>query len=254
MHYSICLDIGNTRVKVGIFDSAAQLVAVQRYTLPFGVAQLEELWATYPTITRTILSSVIHHDEAIETYLQQKSTTYLLLKAGTTPLPFANHYATPHTLGNDRIAAVAGAAYLFPNLDNLVVDAGTCIKYDIVDSKGQYWGGSISPGLQIKSKSLATFTQKLPLIQLTPENVRDLPLTGDTTQNAIASGVLWGSVVEIDGIIDHYRKKYPDLHPILTGGDAIFFENRLKNRIFAAPNLVLIGLYYILNNYHAIYT
>jgi type III pantothenate kinase len=139
---------------------------------------------------------------------------------------------------------VIGANYLFPEADCLVIDAGTCITMDFVDRDKNYHGGSIAPGLEMKFRALHTFTQKLPLIQRTPEAV---PLAGRNTAEAIRSGVLHGTVAELNGIIDAYRRQSPQLQVVLCGGDAAFFETNLKAPIFVVPELVLIGLNRILN-------
>lgn len=159
-----------------------------------------------------------------------------------TPIPIESKYLTPETLGRDRLAAAIGAVHLYPLTDILTIDCGTCITFDFVNRKGQYLGGSISPGLNMRYKAMHQFTGKLPLIAPSEES----PHTGNTTESSMISGVQMGIVYEIDGQIDHYRKNYPDLKVIITGGDARYFVNRLKNEIFADQNLVLIGLHQIL--------
>jgi type III pantothenate kinase len=154
------------------------------------------------------------------------------------PLPIKILYATPQTLGVDRIAGSCGALQLFPGKNTLVIDAGTCITYDFTDSSKQYYGGSISPGLKMRFQAVHTFTARLPLVS-PAENPE---LIGNSTETSIQSGIVNGTVAEIDGIIDRYRQKYPDLQVILCGGDGPFFENKLKASIFASPDLVLIGL------------
>jgi type III pantothenate kinase len=139
---------------------------------------------------------------------------------------------------------VIGASYLFPGTDCLVIDAGTAITIDFVDQHQHYHGGSIGLGLEMKFRALHTFTQKLPLIQRVPEPV---PLAGRNTADAIRSGVLNGTVAELNGMIAAYRAQSPQLTVVLCGGDAAFFETNLKAPIFVVPELVLIGLNRILN-------
>jgi type III pantothenate kinase len=159
-----------------------------------------------------------------------------------TSLPITNQYATPSTLGMDRLAGVCGATQLFPDENTLVIDAGTCVKFDFVDKHKNYLGGAISPGLSMRFRAVHAFTSRLPM--LVPAN--DPELIGNSTETSIQSGVINGMVEEIDGIIVRYQKKYPDLKVILSGGDGAFFENKLKASIFASPNVVLIGLNSIL--------
>jgi type III pantothenate kinase len=145
------------------------------------------------------------------------------------------------TRGGDRIALAAGALEKFGKRNTLIIGTGTCITYDFLNEKGHYLGGGISPGIDIRFRSLHQFTQNLPLVKFGA----DTELIGDTTENSIRSGVVYGIISEINGIISSYREKYPDLHVVLSGGNVKFFESTLKDRIFAIPNLVLLGLYSI---------
>jgi type III pantothenate kinase len=146
-------------------------------------------------------------------------------------------------LGADRIALVAGAIEIYDKQNVLVIDAGTCITYDFITAKNEYLGGGISPGMGIRFRSLNTFTQKLPLIEYREE----FQLIGKNTENSILSGVLNGVICEIDGIIEKYKENFGELQIILSGGNTIFFDKRLKNNIFAFPKLLLYGLNSILN-------
>jgi type III pantothenate kinase len=166
----------------------------------------------------------------------------VLLVNGQTPLPFTNLYKTPQTLGIDRIAAVAGAQFLFPQKNGLVIDAGTCITYDAISSNGEYKGGAISLGLTLRLRALHEFTNKLPLI----EPRWPMNLEGNSTEESILAGVCVGLIDEINGKIQRYEQQYSELQVILTGGDADFLGKHLKSNIFAAPLLVLLGLNQIL--------
>jgi type III pantothenate kinase len=156
-----------------------------------------------------------------------------------------NAYATPHTLGADRLAAAVGAAHLRPGQDTLVVDAGTALKLDLVTADGTYHGGSIGPGLHMRLRALHTFTGRLPLLAL-PDADATIPLVGDSTTGGLLSGVVNGTVAEINGLLAAYRQQYPGLGVLLTGGDAAFLAARLPGRIFVVPELVLVGLHSIL--------
>jgi type III pantothenate kinase len=160
----------------------------------------------------------------------------------TLPLPLKNQYKTPQTLGVDRIAAAAGAAFLYPNKNCLTVDIGTCITYDIIDESGSYLGGGIAPGIDMKLKAMHKFTSGLPNVAFDYQAV----LIGKTTKECMLSGVLHGTAAEIEGIITRYQQFYEDLTILFCGGGAIFFESKIKGHIFAIPNLVLIGLNQIL--------
>jgi type III pantothenate kinase len=168
--------------------------------------------------------------------------SYFLWLDETVPVPVRIEYETVKTLGKDRIAAVAGAGYLQPGQNLLVIDAGTAITYELVEAAGIYKGGNISPGLTTRFRSLNRFTKQLPLVQ----EQAQVPLIGTSTESAILAGVVNGITFEMDGYIDALKVKYNDIYVYLTGGHAFYFENRLKNRIFVAPNLVLLGLNRIL--------
>ena len=162
----------------------------------------------------------------------------------STKIPLKNLYKSVSTLGSDRTSASVGAYYLYPNSDVLVIDAGTCIKYNFTNSDNEYLGGGISPGIEIKFKALQQFTSRLPLVEF---NISFTELIGTSTENSILSGVLNGTVAEIDGIINDYKLQFPDLICVLTGGNSEYLAKRLKNSIFAHQNLVLKGLNDILN-------
>jgi type III pantothenate kinase len=160
----------------------------------------------------------------------------------TLPLPIINSYATPETLGVDRLASVCGARTLFPTEASLVIDSGTCITYDFIDADGVYKGGAIAPGLSMRLRAMHEFTARLPLVEVNENAI----LIGNSTVSCIQSGALNGMIAEIEGTISRYQVHYPQLRVILCGGDTHFFENNLKGTIFAVQNLVLRGLNSIL--------
>ena len=153
-------------------------------------------------------------------------------------LPIRNKYKTPDTLGNDRLANAIAANFLFPEHNVLVIDAGTCVKYDFVSAKGEYLGGSISPGLDMRFKAMHEFTGKLPLVKYG----KSKSLIGNTTLTAMQTGVVIGMTEEMKGFVKRYQAQYKNLKIILTGGDSQRFVNDLNLSIFAASDLVNIGL------------
>jgi type III pantothenate kinase len=228
---NLVVDFGNSSAKVAIFN---HLDLVEKYTF----SEMNNLrnFLQHSSAENLIVSSVTTEANQVIQWAVNARQTFIL--SHTLPLPIRILYKTPHTLGVDRIAGVCGALQLFPASCSLVIDAGTCITYDFIDASGNYHGGGISPGLMMRFKAVHTFTARLPLVQPT-ENPE---LIGNSTESSIQSGVIYGLAAEIDGIIDRYRSQFPDLKVILCGGDARFFENKLKDSIFASPDLVLIGL------------
>ena len=171
-----------------------------------------------------------------------KNLVQIHIISSLTEVPFKNLYKTPETLGVDRIALVAGAVTQFSGHNVLVIDAGTCITFDFVNSEGEYIGGAISPGLKMRFNSLNHFTANLPLLE--KDDLIDF--IGKNTKESMNSGVINGVIQEIDGVINQYKKKFLDLTVVLTGGDTNFLAKQLKSSIFANQNLLLHGLNKIL--------
>ena len=169
----------------------------------------------------------------------------LAFAPGTTAVPLANAYATPATLGADRLAAAVGAAGRWPGQAVLVIDAGTALKLDLVTADGTYHGGSIAPGLAMRLRALHEFTGRLPLLPL-PGPDATVALVGGSTEGSVLSGVVNGTAAELNGLLAQYRAHYQSLAVVLTGGDAAFLAPRLAGSIFVVPELVLLGLYRIL--------
>ena len=160
-----------------------------------------------------------------------------------TPIPITNRYRTPDTLGSDRVAAVIGASSLKPGQDLLIIDAGTCITYEVIDAQGNYWGGNIAPGMQMRLRALHEFTARLPLVDAEGA----VPGMGYDTETAIRSGVLRGMKYEIEGYIKSMKAKYPHLLVFLTGGNRINFHTDITSIIYADKYIVPRGLNKILD-------
>lgn len=236
---NLVIDIGNTHIKLAIFNQGEMLDKARYENID---AKTISAILQKHNISKAIISSVKKVSQAWEAELKAK-TTLFYFNAGIVK-SINNHYRTPQTLGADRLAAVVGAHSLFPGKNNLVIDAGTCITYDWVDAGGNYFGGSISPGLNMRYNALNHYTAALPLLDVNIEFDR---LYGDDTVTAITSGVQNGIKYELMGFIESYSKNKQDINIILTGGDNVFFDTLLKNSIFAPyikkePYLVLKGL------------
>jgi type III pantothenate kinase len=238
MQTTLCFDFGNTRLKCAVFEGKKLLdVLVLEDGSPASVEALLQQFSP----ARTILSSVISHDPEVDHLLERSSRFHRLSSAST--LPFTTPVGKPETIGADRLALVAGAVHLHPGKHNLVIALGSCITYNFVNNTHQFIGGSISPGLEMRFKSMHAYTDKLPLVHAH----NNFPLVAYDTETNLLSGVILGMAKEIDGIIDLYTEKY-NFNALLTGGDAAFFAPRLKNKIFAHPYLIYEGLYAISEN------
>ena len=234
----LVIDIGNTLQKLAVFDERGKIVRFlheKRLSIPV----LEEVLASYP-IRRAIISSVRKDDDEIIHWLECRVN--LVRFSFRCRLPIMMRYATPETLGTDRIANAVGAAELFPNRNVLSIMVGTCLVADFVNADGAYLGGSIAPGLRMRFQALSQFTARLPLVEPEPIDF----FIGDDTQTSILSGVVNGMAREIDGIIAQYEEQFSPLEVIFSGGDSELLQKSIKKRIFAAQNPILLGLHKIL--------
>jgi len=237
---NLLIDIGNTRTKIGLIHGH-EFVYFKTISGNLIHNELQYIINHFSQIKGVIISSVVDVPQQV-TELASNLCNYVVFDYNT-PLPIINRYATPQTLGKDRLAAAVGAWSLYKNTTLLIIDAGTCIKIDVLTCSNEYLGGSISPGIQMRFKALNHFTGKLPLITA-EEGFSEF--TGTDTKNSILSGVIRGANFEVQGFINHYHSLFPELKIIMTGGDIHFFELEPKNHIFVSPQLVLLGLNEIL--------
>ena len=231
----LTIDVGNSRIKVAVFEHNKQLDFFI-FEANEALKNFENIFEKYPNLQKIILSSVGKLDEEVVNFIKSQFQTEII--DHKSKFPFTNLYATPETLGIDRMVLAAGATLIYPNQNKLIIDAGTCITYDFVNAENQYLGGAISPGIKIRYKSLNNYTSKLPLLTLS----EDFEIIGNSTKSAIHSGVINGVIFEIEGFISQYSLKNQDLTIILTGGDAEFLAKRLKSTIFANSNFLLESL------------
>jgi type III pantothenate kinase len=236
---NLVIDIGNSRIKSALFEEDRLLASPVFDRLEAAV----ELWASLD-FQRCLVSSVAIKEAELRAKLP---FDFVFLHAGS-PIPLINGYATPTTLGLDRIAAAVGAWHLAKEKPALAIDLGTCITYDLVDDKGVYRGGAISPGLKMRAKAMHTFTTSLPEISLTTPPITQL---GDSTGACLQVGIWSGIRFEMEGFIATYRENFPEISVYLCGGDAESFDSFAKDHIFVVPNLVLLGLNCILNHHVA---
>lgn len=240
---NLVIDQGNSFCKIGVFDDnrLVKFFREEQISVDF-LSNVLDLF----DIEFSIVSSVKEIDDEIFLFLKDK-ISYLLLFDQKTKVPIEIAYKTPSTLGRDRIAAVVGAWCLFPQKDILVIDAGTCITYELLRNDGVYLGGNISVGFSTRLRAMHQFTGKLPL--LTPEIVEQSGV-GTNTNSAILIGTYKGLLREIEGFIQDSKiiLKNDNICIIATGGESCFFVNQLKDTIFVSENLVLFGLNKILEH------
>ena len=236
MQVTLCFDFGNTRLKCAVFHNER---FIEEILLDNDNEEtIQQIIQKYKP-AKTILSSVINHNEAIENLLARETHFHKLNHLSQ--IPVTTPVGKPDTIGADRLALIVAAVNLFPKKNNLVIGLGSAITYNFINKNHEFLGGGISPGMEMRFKSLNTFTAKLPLIK--PE--WNFPLVGYDTKTNILSGVIIGMTKEIDGTIDAYAEKYENFNVLLSGGDIDYFASRLKNKIFADPHLIYKGLYAI---------
>ena len=236
------IDIGNTVAKLVAFDGDEPIEEIR--TSNDSLSALGAFAAKY-AFTHGIVGTVKELTAEAEEQLHNLHIPILRFSHETS-VPITNRYRSPKTLGADRLAAAVGARSLKPGKDLLIIDAGTCITYEVIDAKGNYWGGNIAPGMQMRLRALNEFTAKLPLVSAEG----NVPGMGYDTETAIRSGVLRGMKYEIEGYIRSMRSKYPKLLVFLTGGDKINFDATIKSIIFADKFIVPRGLNKILDYNH----
>ena len=236
---NLVIDIGNSRIKSALFEEDRLLASPIFDHLEEAV----EFWTSLD-FQRCLVSSV----RTPEAELREMVPFDFVFLHANTPSPVINGYSTPATLGLDRMAAAVGAWHLAKQKPALAIDLGTCITYDLVDDKGVYRGGAISPGLKMRAKAMHAFTTSLPelVINKAPNTV-----LGNSTISCLEVGVWSGLRFELEGFIAVYRENFPEISVYLCGGDAESFDSFAKDHIFVVPNLVLLGLNCILNHHVA---
>jgi type III pantothenate kinase len=240
---NLIIDLGNTFIKFFLYDKG-NLYDSEILDYPKKMDSLAAMFFSLfknKNVINVIISSVMASNPDFENQMKGFFKNVIILD-NSTNLPVKNLYKTPQTLGYDRVAGVVAANFLYPETNILVIDAGTAITYDIINSYAEYLGGNISPGLEMRFKALNFFTQKLPL--LSKKEIERF--FGDNTNDAVILGVQNGLLYEIQGYIDAFINEYKNSKIIFTGGDTFFFEKKVKRTIFALPNLISIGLNRIL--------
>lgn len=238
---NLCIDQGNSRTKIAIFDG--QTMVNDFIYKNFSSQDIEKLLSLYP-IDNSIISSVVNIDPAVVNVLNRRCRHFILFDHAT-PVPIRNCYDTPATLGQDRLAAAIGATTLCPNENLLIIDAGSAITYDFVSDKNEYMGGNIAPGMKMRFTALKNQTKKLPLVEIAEKQI--IPLFGRNTNDAILAGVVRGIKYETEGYMRTLQKRVGHFTTYLTGGNGAYIQANLRLPVTLEKHLVLIGLNRILS-------
>lgn len=231
----LAIDVGNTKVKLAVFENNT---IIAREIADHGnlKSSVEKILEKHSQIENMVVASVGKLQKQDFLFFENRLKIHFITHDWS--FPFKNDYATPDTLGIDRLVLSAAAALQYPAQNRLVIDAGTCVTYDFIDENDHYLGGAISPGIRLRYEALHNYTARLPLLD------REMPQNtiGNSTHDSIHSGVVNGLVFELEGFIKSYSGRYTNFIIILTGGDAEFLAKQLKNTIFANQNFLLEGL------------
>lgn len=246
MATTLCIDWGNTNIKAAIFEDST-LKKLSNIRDDKALEDVSHLLEAYKP-ERGILCSVVKHADEINVLLKEKVSKFIAVD-GHTATPINNAYASPETLGADRLALVVAAHHIYPGTNNLVICLGTCTTYNLVQKSRTFRGGAISPGLKMRLRAMHEFTDKLPEVAVDG----DVMFLGYDTETCMQAGAVYGMAAEIDSMIMAYEAAYPEFNAILTGGDAAFFADKLKSKIFADPDLLLKGLNIISNHNASMY-
>lgn len=240
---NLVVDIGNTRTKLAFFEKNALVEKAIGETS--ALSWLSDRLQDGRIVDGAILSITGQDTEGVENFLE--SHLPYIRFGHQTPIPIHNIYATPETLGKDRLAAIVGASFLFQGQNCLVIDGGTCLTYNFLDKHKTFVGGNIAPGLTMRLRSMNHFTAKLPLVGRNTDNIT---LLGNTTETAMRAGAQIGLLSEVEGFVKRLTEKEGKINVILTGGDGQFlYDNLLIQEKYFEPYLVLQGLNQILNYY-----
>ena len=235
----LIVDLGNTLAKFFLYKNG-QCVKEHEVNKENFRDTAESLILSHKVIKGLIYSDVSNQaGDFFENFSDQFS---VIAVSSNMQLPFINSYQSPESLGSDRIVLVAAACKSHPNTNVLIIDMGTCITYDFLDANNIYQGGAISPGFEMRYKSLNQFSGNLPLLDAD----QGQSPTGKNTEQAIHAGIYFGIIDEINARINYYKLKYDSLTVILTGGDANKLPKTLKNSIFAHPNFMAEGMFHLL--------
>lgn len=242
MSNTLCIDWGNSSIKTAVFNDENKIIDAQQFSAQEVDAKINELITAFQP-KGCILCSVTNAPEDFMIPIRTHIPHFIKLDNNTS-LPIMNAYSSPETLGSDRLAIAVGAQALFPDKNILAVCLGTCVTYNFVQKNKAFRGGAISPGFQMRLKSMHEYTQKLP--EVSPDG--EVLLLGYDTATSMRSGAIYGMASEIDGMVTAFAEQYPDFNAVLTGGDAPLFANKLKSKIFADPELLVKGLNLILKH------
>ena len=244
----LAIDIGNTNVVLGLYDGDALVADWRTVTPPDWTAdevalRLQQLFAlrgiALAAVTGAVVASVVPSLNApLQEALKDLGVTPLLLGPGVRTGVRVRYGGNPEDVGADRIAN-ALAAFRRYGGPAIVIDFGTAVTYDAISPEGDYLGGAIAPGVQVSLEALVAHTARLPRVEpVAPDTV-----IGRTTVAAIQSGLLWGFVGQVEGMVKRMAAELGgSVRVVATGGQADLVAGLTSVIEVVDPLLTLEGL------------
>lgn len=246
----LCLDVGNSQIFGGLFNSEQELVLRFRLSSKahssdeFGIFLLQVLRENTVDpnhVSRIAISSVVPHlDYSLRSACVKYFSVNPLFIQHDMQMNLNLDYENAAELGADRIANGIAATHLFPQQNLIVLDFGTAITFCAIDAKHRYLGGSIFPGLRLLVESLAKNTAKLPIVEVMAMD----DAVATTTVQGIQSGIFFGCLGVCKELILQYKQQAfanQKVKVLATGGFSSLFD---KHGIYDhhLPNLILDGI------------
>jgi type III pantothenate kinase len=251
VHHRLAIDVGNTRVKLGLFASAISRprgelpTCVERISLQAHESIPWELLARWRSDTVDLRPAVIagSNPNGVQRLISAWPDSLgprPRVVSNTSDFPLSIRVEEPRRVGIDRLLnAVSVNELRSSNRPAVVVDSGTATTVDVVSASGVFEGGAILPGLALSAKALHEYTALLPLVSVAELGMKTPEPLGRNTRAAIRSGLFWGQLGAVKELID--RQAGAEAEIFVTGGGGALLAQHLPRARFE-PHLPLQGL------------
>lgn len=247
----LTIDIGNTNVVCALYDGNHQLAswrmdsddACNEADCAQIMAQEIETSIGGAAVEGVIIASVVPLLTPVLVAVAHRVTGCAAIVVGDAgvDLGISINIDQPEQAGADRLVNAVGA-HAGHSLPAIILDFGTATTLDLIGANGAYEGGIIAPGVNLSVEALERAAAQLPHLDVRPWSA-DLPILGKNTISAMESGVFWGYVSMIDGLLSRLRREYgKSLPAIATGGLASLFAGHVPGITMIDPDLTVKGL------------
>ena len=246
------VDIGNSSVKVGTLpwpDSSSPLQTTSVSAEAGDFEPIAQAVAQFAADTPWFLASVSRPtSQRLADWIHARFPVAEVRELRNSDCPIEIDVEQPNRVGIDRIlGAVAANDLRPPGHPAVVVDAGSAITVDAVSKDGTFLGGVIMAGFSMRTSALANNTDLLPLIRATGAD-ESPSVIGRSTEDAIRSGIFWGTIGSIREVIARMQTEIGDAAVFVTGGDMVRMTGHLKDQARFEPHLVLSGIAMVARN------